>query len=192
MSTAPRRAGFLIFSCGACGKKIFADRAQAGRTGQCPLCGGQTVIAPPAGKVAPTASGSRAPSSDKRRGRRVALKEARLAFETKANHGQPLSPDDLAALEDISETGVGFAARGEHDRKRLSGWGPPPNVRVGDVITVTLHVPELFRPRTLKAVVRRIVPHKASKELFRVGAEFQGLSEEARNDLRKLVEMHAS
>jgi hypothetical protein len=195
-------AHFLIFDCSCCGKRIFGDRNHLGLSGKCPLCGKETVIggtasaplSPTSSSTTTTDDGSStsetdSPSaSERRRSRRVPLANARLGYESRATAGRPVSPEDLAWIDDISETGLGFSLRGEPDKKKLAGFAPPPSIKVGEQITVTLHVPELFRPRTLKAVVRRIVPQKKAKDLFRVGAEFVAPSDEAKADLRKLLE----
>lgn len=175
------RGHFVVFACAACGKRVFAEKAQVGKAGVCPLCGAKTTITP-IGKSAATEK------TERRRAKRVPLQNARATYETKAMAGRPLAPDEVPSIEDISETGLAFAMKGERDRKKLAGFGPPSAFRVGETISITIDVPELFRPRTLKALVRRIVPHPKNKELYRVGVEFVGATDEIKKDLRKLVE----
>ncbi|HZU97382.1 MAG TPA: PilZ domain-containing protein [Planctomycetota bacterium] len=169
-------AAFLVFACGKCGEKVFADRSQLGKPGKCPLCGAATVI-----------GGANAPSSERRRARRVPIANARVSCQTKTGEGRPVTPDDMPVLEDISESGVAFSIKGEPDRKKLVGWGPPPWLKVGEAVTVTLHIPQLFRPREVKAVIRRLNPVPHRKELFRVGAEFTQAGEDILRDLRELL-----
>ncbi len=164
-------ADYLVFECASCKKRVFADRSRQGQKGTCPLCGKETPI-----------GGS---PSDKRRNRRVPLQNARLGYETRATLGRPV---DLVALDDVSETGCGFSVKGERDARRLNGFSPPAELKVGEPITLTLQIPELFRTRLVKAVVRRLAPIKTQKELFRVGAEFVSLTDEIRADLRKLID----
>jgi hypothetical protein len=198
---------YVVFNCQACGARIFAEASQLGRAGVCPSCKQLTGVLPkdPKQRVSGPVSQSdttvtrggattaarlpsgRTSASDRRKARRIPLADAKVGVESKGAGGRPPSPAELSELLDISEGGIGYLVVGERDRKRLTGFAPPP-IRVGDTITVTLHVPSLFRPRTVKAVVRRIDSHASRKELFRIGAEFTGLGEEARGDIRKLVD----
>lgn len=173
---------FVVFACGACGEKIFAERSQLGRRGTCPLCGAATVIAD-----ARTPS-AKSKTAERRRARRVPIANARVSCESKTGEGRSHRADDMPLLDDISESGVGFQIKGEPDRKKLAGYGPPPWLKVGDAVQVTLHIPQLFRPRNVKAVVRRIVPVPNRKELFKVGCEFSQADEQVLKDLRKLLE----
>lgn len=202
---------YVVFNCQACGAKIFAEASQIGRAGVCPACKQMTGVAPrdPNARVAGPGSGrTRAarPSSppvtgvigssqragDRRRSRRVPVNDAHVGVEASSGRGQApvTSSGDLSELLDISEGGVGFVAHGVPDRKKLAGFSPPP-IKIGEVVTITLHVPALFRPRTVKAVVRRIEPYSTSKSLFRVGAEFVGLAEDAKGDLKRMIERRA-
>jgi len=174
-------SAFLVFACAACGEKIFAEPSQAGRKGTCPLCRAPTVIG--GGAPGPRTK----PETDRRRARRVPIANARVACESRTGEGRSTNADEVPVLEDISETGVGFTIKGSVDKKKLAGYGPPPWLKVGDTVSVTLHIPQLFRPRPLKAVVRRIGPMPARKELFRVGAEFDQASEDILKDLKKLL-----
>jgi hypothetical protein len=216
---------YVVFDCEACRERIFADRAQLGQRGVCPVCGKDTAI----GKVTPSGSKIRTASAprtqalrtpsgetktattssgkvaggkssgtrpalgargkERRRSRRVVL-NAELGIESKTNVGRP-ETTDLQAVDDLSESGVGFSVRGEKDTKKLTGYGPPP-WKVGDGIGITLHIPELFRPRTVKAIVRRVDAHATKKGIFHVGVEFVGLSAEARHDLKKIVDRRSS
>ncbi len=171
-------SGFMVFACDACGEKIFAESSQQGLRGTCPLCLAPTLVGGPGAPA----------DGERRRARRVLIANARVVCEPRSGVGRPVTADDMPVLEDISETGVGFAMRGEPDGKKLAGFGPPVWLKVGDTVTVTLHIPQLFRPRSLKATVRRIVPMPLRKELFRVGAEFNPASEEVFKDLKKLLE----
>ncbi len=97
-----------------------------------------------------------------------------------------LSSQETQNLIDLLKKG--FTVKGEADSRKLHGFGPPAALKVGEAITIVVQVPELYRPRTFKAVVRRVTGVKNRKDLFRVGAELVELSEDARRDLRKLVE----
>ena len=173
---------FIVFACSACGEKIFAERSQLGERGRCPLCNAKTVI----GGATPSSSKQRA--AERRGARRVPIGNARVTLESKTGEGRTFNPDDMPVLDDISETGIGFKVKGEVDRKKLGGYGPPPWLKVGDTVSVTLHIPQLFRPRSVKAVVRRVVPVPNRKELFKVGCEFSQADEQVLRDLRKLLE----
>ncbi len=173
---------FLVFPCSKCGQKIFAEHAQAGKRGTCPLCGAATIVG--AGAATPA---KKAPS-DRRRARRVPIANARVVCESKTGEGRTFNVDDMPVVEDISETGISFQIKGESDRKRLAGYAPPPWLKVGETLSVTLHIPQLFRPRLVKAVVRRVVPVPNRKELFKVGAQFATADEQILKDLRKLLE----
>ena len=80
----------------------------------------------------------------------------------------------------------GFSeAKGESDTRKLGGYGPPKWIKVGDTVSVTLHIPQLFRPRQLKAVVKRVVPreNEAVNETWisdRDRFSYQGLRHEER------------
>jgi hypothetical protein len=199
---------YVVFNCQACGAKIFAEAKQVGQAGVCPACRQMTGVTPsdpkqrvsgptappkPAAGPASTRDPNRLPSGrtragDRRRVRRVPLNDARVGVEGKAKDGRPATSDGtLSELLDISESGIGYVAAGVPDRKKLTGYAPPP-IKVGEQITVSLHVPALFRPRIVKAIVRRIDPHVNRKELFRIGCEFVGLAEDERADIRKLVD----
>lgn len=173
---------FLVFACSKCGEKIFAERTQIGKRGTCPLCNAATIV----GGATPSTAKQR--SAERRRARRVPIANARVTCESKTGEGRVVNADDMPVLEDISETGLGFQIKGESDRKRLAGYGPPAWLKVGDTVSVTLHIPQLFRPRQVKAVVRRIVPLPNRKELFKVGAEFAAGDDQVIRDLRKLLE----
>src|SRR5581483_6878895 len=136
---APVSQPFVVFACSECGEKIFAERSQLGRRGQCPLCGAATTV----GGLTPSSARER--SAERRRARRVPLANARVACETKTGEGRVVNADDLPTLDDISESGVAFRIKGEVDRKRLGGYGAPPWLKIGDTVTVTLHIPQLFR-----------------------------------------------
>jgi hypothetical protein len=194
------RRKYVIFNCQACGAKVFAEAEQVGRAGVCPACRQLTGISPedPSARAAgppprshpdtpPPSAGTPRRSSERRRSRRVRVPDAHVGVEPRSGPTGAIAPTDLAELTDISEGGVSYVARGVPDRKKLTGFGPPP-VKVGESITVTLHVPALFRPRTVSAVVRRVDAHATRKGYFRVGIEFLGLAEEARVDLRKIVD----
>jgi DNA-directed RNA polymerase subunit RPC12/RpoP len=182
-------SAFVVFPCSKCGEKIFADRAQAGRAGTCPLCGAQTLVLSGSGSfTAPPPAGPGKSGSERRRSKRVPIANARVVYESKSGEGKAFAPDDMPILEDISESGVGFTVKGTPDPRKLTGFGPPPWLKQGETVTITLHVPQLFRPRPVKAVVRRVVPVSSRRELFRVGAEFQQASEETLKDLRAVLE----
>jgi hypothetical protein len=94
----------------------------------------------------------------------------------------------MPVVEDISESGIAFHMKGESDRKKLAGFAPPSWLKVGETVNVTLHIPQLFRPRHVKAVVRRVVPVPNRKDLFKIGAQFAAADEQILKDLRKLLE----
>jgi hypothetical protein len=189
-------SAFVVFPCSKCGEKIFAERSKIGRPGSCPLCRAVTTVGgegatpetPAASSGARSTSGRRVDGPERRRSKRVPIANARVVYETKSGEGRNYSPDDMPVLEDISETGVGFSLKGSPDPRKLTGYGPPPWLKPGEVVSVTLHVPQLFRPRAVKAVVKRVVPVPHRRELFRVGAEFQQASEEILRDLRTVLE----
>jgi hypothetical protein len=175
---------FVVFACGACGRKIFAERSQQGQRGACPLCGAPTVI----GGTGSSRERAVERSAERRRSKRVPIANAFVACETKTGEGRVANADLMPSLEDISESGVAFRIKGETDGRKLGGWGPPKWIKIGETVSVTLHIPQLFRPRQLKAVVKRVVPVANRRELFKVGCEFSAADELVLRDLKKLLE----
>lgn len=190
----------VVFDCDSCHQRIFAESRHLGRTGTCPLCGSPTVVASAQARIAAPAplpktkrTTTTAPSvkpRDRRRSSRVAVPNAQVAVDQRDAAGRVFSAAELNAVDDLSETGIGFSCRGTPDRKRITGFGPPA-YKLGEELQVTLHLPELLRPRTLRATVRRVDPHATKKEIFRVGVEFQGPSDEELSELRGVVSKRA-
>jgi DNA-directed RNA polymerase subunit RPC12/RpoP len=171
---------FVVYPCEACGKRIFTERSHVGTTGACPLCNQQHLIG---GRAVVAAE----PGIERRDAARVPAPKAKVALDAKAPGGaafETVTPS-LHAVADLSETGVGIRLPGVKDPKHLSGVRPP-DVKVGDVLRIALHTPELFRPRAFKATVRRVVPSK-DKKTFVIGLSFEGLTEEQKAELRALV-----
>lgn len=163
---------FVVYPCGACGKRVFTDRAHVGQLGACPCCGVEHTI----GGAQPAHG-----PPNRRRARRVTDPRARVAVNASRGAGE------LHELGDISTTGIAFKLPGVVDRRRLDGIRPPP-LEVGDVVKVTLHAPELFRARAFYAEVRRVAPGRGgSKGLFVVGARFVELTDSQRRALEELV-----
>jgi DNA-directed RNA polymerase subunit RPC12/RpoP len=169
---------YLVYPCSACGKRIFTARGNEGREGTCPLCGqqhlvgGQQVVAAEEGV-------------ERRAAERVAVDHGQVEVEGGSLAGT-LPNAALHPLHDLSETGIGFHLAGIRDRKRISG-SRPPDVKVGQVLRITIHAPELFRPRTYKAEVRRVVPAPGMPGMFVIGAQFSGLTPEQEAEVRALV-----
>lgn len=160
---------FLVYACTSCGKRIFTDRHNAGRTGACPMCGQPHQI----GARDPSVAADK--GVERRRSRRAAARGARV--------GVKLGAAALHELKDLSATGVGFLVPGQPDPRQLQGSRPPP-LRVGDVLQITLHLPE-SRERTLEATVRRLVRDGRG---WLVGAQFLFASPDEQADLRQLLE----
>ena len=173
---------FVVYPCEACGKRIFTERGNVGTTGACPLCDAQHLIG---GRAVIAAE----PGIERRDSGRVPAPAAKVALEPKAPATpgaafQTITPS-LHAVADLSETGVGIRVPGVRDPKHLSGFRPP-DLKVGDVMRIALHAPELFRPRAFKAAVRRVAPNK-DKKSYTVGLQFEDLTEEQKAELRALV-----
>ena len=175
---------FLVYACTSCGKRIFTDRHHTGRKGTCPVCGAAHEI----GSRDPSVAAE--PGVERRRSRRARAKGARVGLGKRG--GETLAPADLHELHDLSATGLGFLVPGDSGRglrpgqpdpRSLQGTRPPA-LRVGDVLQVTLHVPESGRPRTFKAEVRRVV--REGREWL-VGAQFLFSSPDEQGELRALV-----
>lgn len=180
---------FVVYSCPECGKRIFTERSHVGKRGLCPVCGAPTTVGGAAAAPKDTAPPPEPPPltiakgpDERRKNKRFVAPNATVAAAKGA-----IVPSDLFAVDDLSEGGVCFLTPGVKDRKKLSGWAPPP-FKPGDSLSITLNVPELFRPRTLKAVVRRVAAHAHRKELFKVGAEFVELNDAVKKELRAIAE----
>lgn len=172
---------YVVYPCEACGKRIFTERAHLGGTGACPLCGGQHRIG---GRATVAAQ----PGIERRDAERVQAPSAQVALDPTrglaAGQFETVTPQ-LLAVGDLSETGIGVVVPAVRDPAHLSGYRAP-DVKVGDVLRLALHAPELFRPRAFKAEVRRVVPGK-DKRTYTLGLSFVSLTADQSAELRALV-----
>lgn len=172
---------FVVYPCEVCGKRIFTRRAHAGGLGTCPLCGAQHTIG---GRAVIAAQ----PGIERRDAERVAAPGAQVAIDPARGPGagqfETMVPQ-LHAVGDLSATGIAVVVPAVRDTAHLSGWRAP-DVKIGDVMRLALHAPELFRPRAFKAEVRRVVPNK-DKRTYTLGLTFVGLTDDQRAELGALV-----
>lgn len=160
-------ADFVVYPCEACGKRIFAARGQLGRQGSCPVCGAEHTVG---GRPAPVAQAG----IERRVAPRVAPEGGEVALDAvkTATGFVPLEPR-VHALQDLSETGLSWL---------MSAAGAP---KPGDVLRLALQVPELLRPRTFRAAVRRVTP--AGEGAVTVGLAFVDVAPDQAGELRALV-----
>lgn len=172
---------FVVYPCEACGKRIFTQRAHSGSTGTCPLCGAPHTIG---GRAVIAAQ----PGIERRDADRVPAPGAQVAIDAARGAGtgqfETVTPQ-LHAVGDLSETGVAVVVPAVRDPTHLSGWRAP-DAKVGDVMRLALHAPELFRPRAFKAEVRRVAANK-DKRTYTLGLCFVGLTDDQRAELSALV-----
>lgn len=171
---------FVVYPCEACGKRIFTQRAHSGSTGTCPLCGALHTIG---GRAVIPAQ----PGIERRDAERVPAPGAQVALDPARGPGagQFDTLPQLHAVGDLSETGIAVVVPAVPDRTHLSGWRAP-DVKLGDVMRLALHAPELFRPRAFKAEVRRIAPNP-DKRSYTLGLAFVGMTDDQRAELSALV-----
>lgn len=171
---------FVVYPCEACGKRIFTQRSHAGSTGTCPLCGALHTIGGRA--VIPAL-----PGIERRDAERVPAPGAHVTIDPARGPGAGRfeTAAQLHAVGDLSETGISVVLPAVRDTTHISGWRAP-DVKVGDVMRLALHAPELFRPRAFKAEVRRIAPSR-DKRTYTLGLCFVDLTLEQRAELSALV-----
>ena len=175
---------FYVYSCGACGKRIFSERSLSGRKGRCPLCKAVHVVG--GDLMAEDGTERRRAPRVKPPGTQVKLKKQKTRGFSKAEiEREDTLAHDAFALEDLSETGFAFRLPGVRDPRRLAGLAPPP-IKVGERIQIALHSAESRRPPTYDAEVRRVVPPGADG-LYLTGARFVGLSDIQHTELKALV-----
>lgn len=161
-------ADFVVYPCEACGKRIFAERAQVGRPGACPLCRAAHTVG---GRPAPVAQ----PGVERRVAPRVAPPEGEVALDALRTAGGFVALEPrVHALQDLSETGLSW--------QMAAGEDAP---RPGDVLRLALQVPELLRPRTFRAEVRRVTP--SGDGAVTVGLAFIDVAQDQAGELRALV-----
>jgi hypothetical protein len=163
---------FVVYPCEGCGKRIFTERSHVGQPGKCPVCGADHVIG---GRPATAAQ----PGVERRDAARVPAPGAQVAVDPA--RGAP----QLNAVGDLSESGISFVMPALRDPTTIAGFRAP-DVKLGDVMRFALHTPELFRPRTFKAEVKRIVPSK-DKRAYTLGLHFVGLTQDQKAELRAVV-----
>ena len=182
---------FLVYSCPSCNKRIFTQQRLQGRHGACPLCGASHLIGGGAADVLvkPKAKAddgitTAEEAPDRRGAKRVKPRHA-AGVEVqplRRSTGRPMGKEAVAKeavspLLDLSATGVGFQAQGVADSRSLGGFRAP--YTPGDPIALALNSQKLgVRPRKLRAIVRRVEQIKNKRALWRVGAEFIGLTPE--------------
>lgn len=176
-----RAAGeYLVYSCEHCAKRIFTERSHLGRTGKCPMCGAKHVV-----------GGTRVAQEgdERRRAPRVKDERAKVELKGKAGRTSPVLAEELLPMGDLSETGISFKLAGVSDHRQLKGYRPPA-LKIGDVVEVTLHSPDQFRPHPYKAEVRRVEELESPQEKgsFLVGTRFVGLTPKQIEELKVLVE----
>jgi hypothetical protein len=181
MSTGEEKTGgdkrrtrdFVVYPCESCGRRIFTERTALARAGKCPLCGAEHIVG---GKTAQT-------GIERRRAERVTTRGAKVAVD--GLPGETAAGLAIHPLGDLSATGVSLSLPAPPDPAR-PGELVPPTVAKGDVLRVGLRLPELLRPRTFWAEVKRITmgPDRAS---WLLGLQFVELGDDERAELRALV-----
>jgi hypothetical protein len=169
-----RTRDFVVYPCESCGRRIFTERTALARPGKCPLCGAEHIVG---GRTAQT-------GVERRRAERVQpTKGAKVAVD--GLPGETAAGLAIHALGDLSATGLSLTLPAAADPTR-PGELTPPTVAKGDVLRVGLRLPELLRPRSFWAEVKRIVlgPDRAS---WLLGLQFVELGDDERAELRALV-----
>ena len=115
---------------------------------------------------------------DRRGARRFRVDEGRLELE--GGGGPSVRGSVHEAINDISLKGLSFFAVGTHGEE--TGALVPPDLAIGERITVSLHVPELDYPLTLGGAVAR-VDRQGADERWLIGVAFVSLDDAAATSL---------
>jgi hypothetical protein len=168
-----RTRDFVVYPCDACGRRIFTERSGLGRPGKCPLCGADHIAG---GKTAQS-------GVERRRAERVSSKTGKVKLD--GLPGEGAAAPAIHPLGDLSATGLSLIVPATPDPVRR-GELTPALVAKGDVLRVGLRLPELMRPRSFWAEVKRVAlgPDRSS---WLLGLQFVELGEDERAELRALV-----
>lgn len=166
---------YVVYSCPACGKRVFAPQSDRGQTGRCPVCTHPHTVGGPVDAE---------PGVERRGALRVEPRDGQVALEpgeSSARQGRAR----VCTVLDLSETGVAIAFPGLPSSRHLSGYAPP-DLPLGTSLRLQLEANGL-NPCWVTAVVRRVVDTEDPRR-YRVGMEFVELSDEERASLRAAVE----
>jgi len=117
---------------------------------------------------------------ERRRARRVNVKDALLSFARGGFPDDEGQPAARHALDDLSLTGLSFTARSKE--------GPP--AKIGDALFVLLDFPAFVDRIKVQAEVRRVEP-LADRSGYAVGVRFSRFLDDAQAKVRRLVENDA-
>jgi phosphoheptose isomerase len=120
------------------------------------------------------------PQEERRRARRVTVKDALISFGRGAFDDDP-QPDSRHTLDDLSLTGLSFTVKGAKN-------GAP--ARVGEPLFVLLDFPAFVDRIKIQGEVRRVEPLE-DRSGYTVGVRFSKFLDDAQAKVRRLVENDA-
>lgn len=121
------------------------------------------------------------PSEERRRARRVTVKDAVLLFGKGAFPDDETQPSARHSLDDLSLTGLSFTAKGMKN-------GPP--AKVGEPLFVLLDFPAFVDKIKVQGECRRVEP-LPDRTGYAVGIRFSRFLDDAQAKVRRLVENDA-